>query len=1015
MVGVAPALGRIAKRAVLQRGGGLSESPQTAPVIRTDKEGYLAGEVTAISGEGFSPFERVMLRVSHIDGTVEAGMGHDAWFVDADANGAFRASWSVNIHDTAGADLKLEAAGSSGLSAQTAFARTGRLALDRSSGAGSKARVTGGGFNSNELVTIKLDGSEHQSISALSDANGNISADLSLTSGNVEAGAFSIQATSSDSAMVLSLNCSPSGCTDADFLADFFVVRHQSIGGQPLIRDVPADKELTQMGRNVDATDYNIFMSWDGTDQWTGKNTGDACALFDTNNDANGNIDFAVCGQIINSKDGTKIFQTTASPFAFTCDNTLGNRCGTPVPYSTAALVHANIRSGTLRNVDNRADGSTPANTGNLITKTDPWTNPPYIPGGWNAPYDATLRMAIKRTFLPANARLVNLCSYPSAGSGANNNPFVCIGPTGGNGFMEIKKVVTGQYSDTPTFTFKMEGPTTKDNLLASSLSGWTTGGISLPVGTYSATEYNIPTGWGFTGASCPLATSNSGTLPATVSGIIVDIGSSTTCTFSNTANPGTLIVKIVVVNNYGGSRHAADFTFQVGADAAVAFLQDGADVLAGKNTLTKDAGTYNVTEPAVTGYTTTYDNCSNVALTNGGTQTCTITNDDQAGTLIVKKVVVNDNGGSKHATDFSFQVGSDAAVAFLQDGGDVLKGKNTLTKDAGTYTITEPAVAGYTTTYDNCSNVVLTNGDTQTCTISNDDQAGTLIVKKVVINDNGGSKHATDFTFQVGADAAVAFLQDGGDVLKGKNTLTKNAGTYTITEPAVAGYTTTYNNCSNVVLTNGGTQTCTITNDDQSATLIVNKVVNNTNGGTGKATDFSFQVNGGPAQSFLPGADDLNGSNPLSVPAGTYTITEPVNDGYAVSYSNCSNVVVGNGGAQTCTITNTALKGPTTQSAVLQDKLTITGLTSGGTGAYVNFHLYTDDVCTQEVGTPVEISSNSNLPIDANGVASTNTGVAVHQGTYYWRAEYSGDQYNGRFSTVCGVEVTTINDQQVK
>src|SRR5437667_125490 len=79
MVGVAPALGRIAKRAVLQRGGGLSESPQTAPVIRTDKEGYLAGEVTAISGEGFSPFERVMLRVAHIDGTVEAGVGLDAW------------------------------------------------------------------------------------------------------------------------------------------------------------------------------------------------------------------------------------------------------------------------------------------------------------------------------------------------------------------------------------------------------------------------------------------------------------------------------------------------------------------------------------------------------------------------------------------------------------------------------------------------------------------------------------------------------------------------------------------------------------------------------------------------------------------------------------------------------------------------------------------------------------------------------------------------------------------------
>ena len=377
------------------------------------------------------------------------------------------------------------------------------------------------------------------------------------------------------------------------------------------------------------------------------------------------------------------------------------------------------------------------------------------------------------------------------------------------------------------------------------------------------------------------------------------------------------------------------------------------------------------------------------------------------------KKLVVNGNGGTKKATDFSFQVNGGDLIPFAKDGDD-LHGKNTLTKDAATYTITEPSDTGYDTARVNCDNIVLANGAEQTCTITNTAKAGTLIVKKVVVNGNGGTKKATDFSFKVNDGSPIAFLQDSDD-LHGKNTLTKDAGTYTVTEPSVAGYDTARDNCDNIALDNGGTQTCTITNTAQAGTLIVNKVVNNTNGGTGKATDFSFQVNGGPAQSFLPGADDLNGSNPLSVPAGTYTITEPVNDGYAVSYSNCSNVVVGNGGAQTCTITNTALKGPTTQSAVLQDKLTITGLTSGGTGAYVNFHLYTDDVCTQEVGTPVEICSNSNLPIDANGVASTNTGVAVHQGTYYWRAEYSGDQYNGRFSTVCGVEVTTINDQQVK
>src|SRR5215831_8272782 len=93
---------------------------------------------------------------------------------------------------------------------------------------------------------------------------------------------------------------------------------------------------------------------------------------------------------------------------------------------------------------------------------------------------------------------------------------------------------------------------------------------------------------------------------------------------------------------------------------------------------------------------------------------------------------------------------------------------------------------------------------------------------------------------------AATGFTQDGQDPLKGKNTLTVNAGTSNITEPAVTGYGTTYDNCSNVVVANGGTQTCTITNNDQSGTLIVKKIVINDNGGTGKATDFSFQVNGG-------------------------------------------------------------------------------------------------------------------------------------------------------------------------
>ena len=42
---------------------------------------------------------------------------------------------------------------------------------------------------------------------------------------------------------------------------------------------------------------------------------------------------------------------------------------------------------------------------------------------------------------------------------------------------------------------------------------------------------------------------------------------------------------------------------------------------------------------------------------------------------------------------------------------------------------------------------------------------------------------------------------------------LTVPACTYNVTEPTVAGYATSLNNCSNLVIPNGGTATCTITN----------------------------------------------------------------------------------------------------------------------------------------------------------------------------------------------------------
>src|SRR5204862_6800472 len=152
--------------------------------------------------------------------------------------------------------------------------------------------------------------------------------------------------------------------------------------------------------------------------------------------------------------------------------------------------------------------------------------------------------------------------------------------------------------------------------------------------------------------------------------------------------------------------------------------------------------------------------------------------------------------------------------------------------------------IAGYSTTYAGCSGTIL-NDETRTCTITNTAQSGTLIVQAIVINDNGGTKQATQFTFKIGANTPIAFLQDGANVLAGKNTLTEPVGTYTIAAPAVTGYSVTYSNCTNVVIASQDTQTCTITFDDLPPHLIINKVVVNNNGGAVAAADLSGSVGG--------------------------------------------------------------------------------------------------------------------------------------------------------------------------
>ena len=117
----------------------------------------------------------------------------------------------------------------------------------------------------------------------------------------------------------------------------------------------------------------------------------------------------------------------------------------------------------------------------------------------------------------------------------------------------------------------------------------------------------------------------------------------------------------------------------------------------------------------------------------------------------LVKKVV-NDNGGTATA----------AMWALTATGYDALS------PDAGTYPLSEAPVdpftgEGYTQTSLTCDNAVgpvtsvtLGLGEDVTCTFVNNDDAPSLTLVKQVVNDNGGTAVAGDWTLTAtGYDAA--------------------------------------------------------------------------------------------------------------------------------------------------------------------------------------------------------------------------------------------------------------------
>ncbi len=184
------------------------------------------------------------------------------------------------------------------------------------------------------------------------------------------------------------------------------------------------------------------------------------------------------------------------------------------------------------------------------------------------------------------------------------------------------------------------------------------------------------------------------------------------------------------------------------------------------------------------------------------------------APTITVIKHVVNNNGGTKSAADFSITINGVTASGGNTFAGSEAGVTKTLTTVGG-YSVTEASVPGYAATMSAGCSGTIAAGEHRTCTITNDDVPATLTVVKHVVNNNGGTKSAADFSITItglGAAGGNTFAGSEAGVTK---TLT-SVGSYAVVETAVPGYAliSASADCSGTIAL-GEHRTCVLTNDD--------------------------------------------------------------------------------------------------------------------------------------------------------------------------------------------------------
>jgi uncharacterized repeat protein (TIGR01451 family) len=176
------------------------------------------------------------------------------------------------------------------------------------------------------------------------------------------------------------------------------------------------------------------------------------------------------------------------------------------------------------------------------------------------------------------------------------------------------------------------------------------------------------------------------------------------------------------------------------------------------------------------------------------------------------------------------------------------------------------------------------------------------LIVVERVVNDNGGTATAGDFAIEVDgvnvSPASFAGSEQGTIV-------TLESGAYAVgAARGPGGYARSSSpECAGTIAP-GETKTCTITNDDLPAHLIVVEQVINDDGGKAAAADFTLSVTGGsPSAERFAGAETPG--TDVTLHAGAYSVSVDATLGYRTALASACAGTIGVGEAKTCTVTS--------------------------------------------------------------------------------------------------------------